>query len=90
MDKTCLLLDELVASLAEVGLTFNVKKRRILTTQAQPPKQLRTRGGVAVDVLDRASPHKWLGCSILEGTIMQTLISIFKRLHGHFMQTDGS
>ena len=62
LDKACLLLDELVASLAEVGLTLNVKKTKILTIQAQPPKQLRTRGGVTVDVLDRASPHKWLGC----------------------------
>ena len=61
LEKACLLLDELVASLAEVGLTLNVRKTTILTTQAQPPQQLRTRGGVTVDVLDRASPHKWLG-----------------------------
>ena len=65
LDKACLLLDELVASLAEVGLTLNVKKK--VTTQAQPPKQLRTRGGVTVDVLDRASPHKWLGCLLHPG-----------------------
>ena len=39
LDMACLLLDELVASLAEVGLTLNVKK--ILTTQAQPPKSSR-------------------------------------------------
>ena len=39
LDKACLLLDELVASLAEVGLTLNVKKTKILTTQAQPPKK---------------------------------------------------
>ena len=33
------LLDELVASLAEVGVTLNLeKKTKILTTQAQPPK----------------------------------------------------
>ena len=67
LDKACLLLDELVASLAEVGLTLNVKKTKILTTQAQPPKQLRTRGEVTVDVLDRASPHKWLGCLLHPG-----------------------
>ena len=36
LDKTCLLLDELVASLAQVGLTLNLKKTKILTTQAQP------------------------------------------------------
>ena len=59
------LLDELVASLAKVGLTLNVKK--IITTQAQPPRQLRTRGGVTVDVLNPASPHKWLGCLLHPG-----------------------
>ena len=53
-----ILLDELVASLAEVGLTLNVKNTKILTTQAEPPQQLRTRGGVTVDVADRASPHQ--------------------------------
>ena len=61
MDKACLLLDELVASLARVGLTLNLEKTKILTTQAQPRQQLQTRGGVTVDVLDRASSHKLLG-----------------------------
>ncbi|MCV6574647.1 MAG: reverse transcriptase family protein, partial [Cohaesibacter sp.] len=42
LDKACLLLDELVASLAQVGLTLNLKKTKILTTQAQPPQQLET------------------------------------------------
>ena len=60
LDKACLLLDELVASLAEVSWTLNVRKTRISTTQT--PQQLRTLGGVTVDFLDRASPHKWLGC----------------------------
>ena len=60
LDKACLLLDELVASLARVGLTLNFEKTKIVTTQAQPPQQLQTRGGVTVDVLDRASSHKWL------------------------------
>ena len=45
LDKTCLLLDELVASLAQVGLTSNLKKTKILTTQTQPPPQLQTHGG---------------------------------------------
>ena len=56
LDKACLLLDDLVASLAEVGLTLNGEEKKILTTQAQPPRQLQTRGGVTV--LDRATPHK--------------------------------
>ena len=84
LDRALLLLDELVAS--------NGKEKKILTTQAQPPKQLQTRGGVTVDVLDRVFPHKWPGCLLHPGgyTIMHTLISIFKQLHGHFLQTDGS
>ena len=67
LDKTCLLLDELVASLAQVGLTLILKKTKILTTQAQPPPQLQTHGGVTVDVLDRVSTHKWLGCLLHAG-----------------------
>ena len=67
LDKTCLLLDELVASLAQVGLTLNLKKTKILTTQSQPPPQLQTHGGVTVDVLDRDSTHKWLGCLLHAG-----------------------
>jgi len=62
LDKACFLLDELVASFAQVSLTLNLKKTQILTTQAQPPPQLQTRGGVTVDVLDRVSTHKWFGC----------------------------
>ena len=68
LEKAGLLLDGLVASLAEIGLTLNVgKKTKILTTQAQPRKQLRTRGGVTVDVLDGASPHNRLGCLLHPG-----------------------
>ena len=67
LDKACLLLDELVASLAQVGLTLNLKKTKILTTQTQPPQQLQTRGGVTLDVLDRVSTHKWLGCLLHAG-----------------------
>ena len=63
LDKACLLLDELVASLAQVGLTLNLKKTKILTTQAQPPQQLQTRG----DVLDLVSTHKWPGCLLHAG-----------------------
>ena len=62
VDKACLLLDELVASLAQVGLTMHVKKLKISTTQTQPPQQLQTRGGLTVAVLQRVSPHIWLGC----------------------------
>ncbi len=67
LDKAWLLLDELVASLARVGLTLNLEKTKILTTQTQPPQQLQTRGGVTVDVLDRASSHKWHGCLLHAG-----------------------
>ena len=53
--------------LHKLGLTLNLKKTKILTTQAQPPQQLQTRGGVTVDVLDRVSTHKWLGCLLHAG-----------------------
>ena len=45
------LLDELVASLAQVGVTLNFKKTKIFTTQAKHPQQLQARGGVTMDVL---------------------------------------
>ena len=48
LDKVWLLLDELVAWLAQLGLTLNVEKRKILTTQTKPPQQLQARGGVTV------------------------------------------
>ena len=83
LDTTCLLLDELVASLART-------KTKILTTQAQPPQQSQTRGAVTVDVLDWLSTHKWLGVSsMLAVPMMQTLISIFRQPCGHLMQIDG-
>ena len=37
-------------------------KTKVLTTLPQPQQQSRIRGGVTVDVLDRASPHKRFDC----------------------------
>ena len=56
LDKACLFFDGL-----------NLKKTKILTTQTQSPQLLQTRGGVTVDVLDRVSTHKWLGCLLHAG-----------------------
>ena len=43
--------------------SFDIKaENKYWTTQAEPPQQLQTRGGVTVNVWDRASTHKWLGC----------------------------
>ena len=36
-------------------------------SRIKPPPQLQTHGGVTVDVLDRVSTHKWLGCLLHAG-----------------------
>ena len=63
-DDTIRLLEELVTSLGQVGLTLNTSKTKILTTQAQPGSSLQTSGGVTVEVLDSRCAHKWLGCML--------------------------
>ena len=65
------------------------KKRKILTTQAQPPKQLWTRGGVTVDVLDSVSPHKWLGCLLHLGGYHHADVDFHPQAASRVMQTDG-
>ena len=61
-DDTIRLLEELVTSLGQFGLTLNTPKTKILTTQAQPGSSLQTSGGVTVEVLDSRCAHAWLGC----------------------------
>ena len=61
---TIRLLEELVTSLAQVGLKLNTSKTKILTTEAQPGKILRTSSGVTVEILDSRCAHKWLGCML--------------------------
>ena len=61
---TIRLLEELVTSLAQVGLKLNTSKTKILTTEAQPGKILRTSSGVTVERLDSRCAHKWLGCML--------------------------
>ena len=63
-EETKFLLDELVTCLAEVGLHLNVGKTKILTTQSQRPSEVPLRNGQVIEVLDRASTHKWLGCML--------------------------
>ena len=58
------MLDKLVTSLEKVGLKLNAAKTKALTTQAQPPKTLKTRAGLEIAVLDQSSSHKWLGCML--------------------------
>ena len=43
--------DKLVTSLGKAGLKLNAAKTKVLTTQAQPPKTLRTRAGLGIEVL---------------------------------------
>ena len=63
-EETKFLLDELVTCLAEVGLHLNVGKTKILTTQSQSPSEVPLRNGQVIEVLDRGSTHKWLGCML--------------------------
>jgi len=80
LDKEWFLFDELVASLAEVILTLKAKvqKNEDFNNPHLTPTTvlLHTSGSGA--------------CSILERAMIQTLISVLKLLHGHFVQTDGS
>ena len=46
------MLDRLGTSLGKAGLKVNAAKTKALTTQAQPPKTLRTRAGLQIAVLD--------------------------------------
>ena len=53
-----------MTSLAQVGLKLNTSKTKILTTEAQPGRILRTSSGVTVEILDSRCAHKWLGCML--------------------------
>ena len=50
--------------LAKVGLHLNVGKTNILTTQSQSPSEVPLRNGQVIEVVDRGSKHKWLGCML--------------------------
>ena len=52
-------LDELVTCFAEAGLELNLQ-----TTQSQSPNEVPLRNGQGIEVLDRGSTHKWLGCML--------------------------
>ena len=58
-EETKFLLDKLVTCLAEVRLRLNVGK-----TQSQSPSEVPLRNGQVIEVLDRGSTHKWLGCML--------------------------
>ena len=88
-DDTIRLLEELVTSLGQVGLTLNTSKTNILTTQAQPESSLQTSGGATVEVLDSFCPHKWLRCFFkqLRAVIRAlTYSTICKQRHGLSLQ----
>ena len=63
-EETKILLDELVTCLPEVGLHLNVGKTKILTTHSQSPSEVPLRNGPVIEVLERGSTHKWLGCML--------------------------
>ena len=59
--------------LAEVRLQLNVQKPKVLTTQSQSPSGVLLRNGQAIEVLDRGSTHKWLGCMFCTANTRHTL-----------------
>ena len=63
-EETKFLLDELVTFLAEVGLHSNMGETKILTTQSQSPIEVPLRNGQVIEVPDRGSTHKRLGCML--------------------------
>lgn len=68
------MMDRLVAALTEVGLLLNADKTVVLTTEAQPPQNVFTDGGLNLKILDRDSAQKWLGCMLsARGSAGQTL-----------------
>jgi len=69
-EETTFLLDELVTCLAEVGLQLNVRKTKVLTTQLQ-----------AIEVLDRGSTHKWLGCMLCTANTGSHTLGLAHHLH---------
>ena len=60
--QAALIMDDIVAALAEAGFILNCANTKVLTTEAQAAHTLTTRNGLTLDVLGRATTHKWLGC----------------------------
>ena len=65
--EVCFLLDTLVSELLKVGLALNAKKTKALTTTAQAPSTIQTPDGLTINVINRDSAHKWLGCMLSTG-----------------------
>ena len=79
--ETKFLLDELVTCLAEVGLQLNVRKTKVLTTQSQSPTEVPLRNGQAIEVIDRGSTHKWLGCMLCTASTGNHSLDLAHHLH---------
>ena len=79
--ETKFLLDELVTCLAEVGLQLNVRKTKVLTTQSQSPTEVPLRNGQAIEVIDRGSTHKWLGCMLCTANTGNHSLDLAHHLH---------
>ena len=80
-EETTFLLDELVTCLAEVGLQVNLRKTKVLTTQSQSPSEVLLRNGQAIEVLDRGSTHKWLGCMLCTSKTGSHTLDLAHHLH---------
>ena len=79
--ETKFLLDELVTCLAEVGFQLNVRKTKVLTTQSQSPTEVPLRNGQAIEVIDRGSTHKWLGCMLCTANTGNHSLDLAHHLH---------
>ena len=67
--------------LAEVGLQLNVRKTKVLTTQSQSPSEVLLQNGQAIEVLDRGSTHKWLGCMLCTANTGSHTLDLAHHLH---------
>ena len=67
--------------LAEVGLQLNARKTKVLTTQSQSPTEVPLRNGQAIEVLDRGSTHKWLGCMLCTANTGNHTLDLAHHLH---------
>ena len=63
-DEATAILDSLVEELATVGLILHASNTVVLTSGAQPAASMCTPAGKSLEILPRATSHKWLGCML--------------------------
>ena len=63
------------------ALQLNVRKTKVLTTQSQSPTEVPLRNGQAIEVVDRGSTHKWLGCMLCTANTGNHSLDLAHHLH---------